>query len=228
MVPCQNCGKENALGRVFCDGCGSKLDLSAMSSARIAELTSRSWLARNWKKFLWLIVLALVAVVAMALWPKSNTIGLAGTVVGSRRVEAQLGALRAAAAGQSMTATLSERDINGYLAFNVVPSLGFQSISIDAQDGYFFVRAVRGMGMVRIRSFHVGPKLSYELACVPIGGGVAVRKATLGHLSLVGPARMLAVKALVRAFSSHETWRDFERVTRIEAGVDSLSLAVGR
>jgi len=228
MVTCQNCGKENALGRVFCDGCGTKLDLSALSRERVAELTSRSWLARHWKKFLWLIVLAIVAAVAMAMWPRSATIGLAGTVVGGGRVETQLGAIRGASAGQSMTATFSERDINGYLAFKVAPSLGFQSISVDAHDGYFFVRAVRGLGVVRVRSFRVVPKLSYELACVPIGGGVAVRKASVGHLPLAGPAKKLAVNGLVRALSSHETWQVLERASRIESGVDSLSLAVER
>jgi len=110
----------------------------------------------------------------------------------------------------------------------VAPSLGFQSISVDAHDGYFFVRAVRGLGVVRVRSFRVVPKLSYELACVPIGGGVAVRKASVGHLPLAGPAKKLAVNGLVRALSSHETWQVLERASRIESGVDSLSLAVER
>ena len=127
-----------------------------------------------------------------------------------------------------MTATLSERDINGYLAFTVAPDLGFQSISIDSHDGYFFVRAVRGMGTtVRIKSFRVGPRLSYDLACVPVGGGVNVRKASLGHLPLVGPARTFVLKRLVGTFSAHSAWKNIEDLSRVEAGDDSLSLSVG-
>ena len=37
MVKCTKCGADNPLGRVFCQACGSKLDLSAMTSESVAE-----------------------------------------------------------------------------------------------------------------------------------------------------------------------------------------------
>jgi len=228
MLICDNCGKDNDLGRVFCDQCGTKLDLKGLDSEKMAHLHRVSWLVRHLKKLVLLLVLAVVALALIAAWPQTAPIGDKGTVIGGRRVDAQVGVIRNLGEGRSVTVALAEKDINGYLSYTRGNVLKPDSVSLATEDGYFAVRVVRLLGTFRVGAFTIAPRMSWDLFCVPVEGRVVVRKAWLGHLKLPGPARNQAAKSVAGVFSDQREWAYRTRLSRIEVKRGTVSLFVGR
>jgi hypothetical protein len=228
MLICPKCGKENGLGRVFCSDCGAKLDTDGLTTASLRRGWSPLSLLQYWKK----VVAALVAVAlvlgGLALWPRAPVIGGKGTRMGGRRVETQLEALSQARDGRAMTAQFAEKDVNGYLEFLKIPNMRVAALSLCVKPGYFEVRMLRMLKPIGVGSFRLVPRLTYDLACVPVGGAVVVRKASLGHLPLWGGARAMAVRAVHRVVSAEREWAYLRSATAIEVGDESVSVRVGR
>jgi len=201
LMTCPNCDGRIPLGRVFCDRCGAKLDLSGLSREMI-PVQRKPWLPMVLKIGAVAVVLLIVTSVALALWPRREIIGKAGTRVGARRAESQLDTANQLGAGQSVTVWLSEEDVNGYLEFFGDSKLGLQWLRVCARRGYFDVRALRQLDPVELGPFRVVVTLTLDLACVPVGNRIVPRRGSLGHLRLPGFALRRLAGGLGERFDS--------------------------
>ena len=198
MLRCPKCETENLPGRLFCGGCGGKLNMAAIAGdARLRDVR-RVWARRALRLVVMGALLWLVASVALALWSRQDRIGAEGTRLGGRRVERQLKSPAVLGSGQSASAWLTEADVNGYLDHFVRPDLGVESISAAFHPGYAVLRIVRVYGPYRLGPFTIAPHGSVEVSYVPIGRVLSPRKVVLGRLSLPGPLRSAVARRVMQ------------------------------
>jgi hypothetical protein len=184
-MTCPRCGGPIDLGRVFCGSCGAKLDLSHLSHDKI-PVPRRSWFPVLFRVLAPLLILLVVLCVVLALWPRNEPIGKAGTRLGARRADSQLAAAGEMGTGRSLTVWLAEEDVNGYFEFFGDQRLGLQSLRLKTHPGYFEVRCVRSPDTIEIGRIRLGFTLTLDMACVPVGNRIAPRRGSLGHLRLPG------------------------------------------
>jgi hypothetical protein len=201
LMTCPNCEGRIPLGRVFCDRCGAKLDLSGLSRDMI-PVQRKPWIPTVLKIVAAAIVLAIVTSALLALWPRREPIGKAGTRLGARRAESQLDTANRLGAGQSLTVWLSEEDVNGYLEFFGDSKLGLQWLRVRTRPGYFEVRSLKQLDPVEIGPLRVVVTLTLDLACVPVGNRILPRRGSLGHLRLPGFALRRLAGGLGERFDS--------------------------
>jgi hypothetical protein len=219
---------DNPLGRVFCGGCGSKLDLSNMGRDAVVEKVKASWFEILWPKALALLVVALLAMVVFAFWPQTNPIGKEGTRAGGQRVINSLGAMAELQAGRALGKDFPEEDINGYFKFFKAEKLKLDSLSIATKPGYFQAHFVRAMAPINLGFFQVQPKFSYDLFCVPVAGYVQVRDVWMGHMHWVGPFRSSIVQSLYRQLASDPDWKALRDLSELKAEQGRLFATVAK
>ena len=185
QMTCPNCGNETVLGRVFCNHCGAKLDLSGLSRDKIPVLR-KPWVPVVLKSAVPVLILLAVACALLAIWPRRELIGRAGTRLGARRIESRLATVNELGAGQSLTVWLNEEDVNGYFEFFGDQKLGLQWLRVKTYPGYFEVRALRQLDPVELGPVHIVLTLTFDLACVPVGNRLVPRRGGIGHLRLPG------------------------------------------
>lgn len=215
MLNCQKCGHENQLGRVFCGACGTKLDLTAMTSEVVSEMEKKSLMQKHWWKGLLGIVVLVLAVVGLAFWPDASLIGQKGTPGGSKKVEINLRVLKGLRTGQGLGPVFKEADVNGYLEHVVAKKAGVGSIRVVLLPSVLRVKVIKTIFSQKIGNFNLAPKISYDLYCMPMGNGLVVRKVTQGHLPMVGPFRSMTVRKIYSIFTSLEDWDAFAGLTEI-------------
>lgn len=227
MVVCPKCGTQNPLGRVFCISCGTRLDLSQMSSSQIDTMQKPKW-TRHFRasRIVAVLVILVLALVGLAAWPKTGQFGTMGTPSDGKRLQAQLNSLRLLRDGQTLGVTLTEMDINSHLRFFKLKRLNVDAFYVGLESGYAFVRIVRDLGKIGVASYSVNPKLSMDLVCMPVGPRLVVRKATLGHLQLVGPARTMAVRRLYRMLGEEPEWGLLKDVDEVNVEEGRIELVV--
>ncbi len=192
MIICPKCGAENQLGRVFCGGCSSKLDLDSISRQNISDMTKVSWISQNWKMFLVIPLVLLVVILGLAFWPSVDEIGQKGTPGGSKRVENALRMLGNLRVGQVYPLQeMREQDVNGYIEY-AKKEFGATFLRVQLLPGVTVVKLVKPLFKdIKIGSRLFSPKLSFTVYYMPISGKLVSRKATMGHLPL-GPLKGLA------------------------------------
>lgn len=220
MIKCQKCGNDNQLGRVFCGKCGSKLELTAITSETVAEMEHESWIKKHWWKLLILVVVIVLGVGGLAFWPDSALIGAKGTPGGSKKVEINLKALKGLKTGQGLGPVFREADINGYFEYIMAKKTGIGSMRVVLLPSVLRLKVVNTLFSQKIGDFTFAPKVSYEIQCVAMGTGLAVRKVKQGHLPMVGPLRGMTVRKIYGVFAAQEDWSAFSGLTevRIEEG----------
>ncbi|MBM4142003.1 MAG: zinc ribbon domain-containing protein [Lentisphaerae bacterium] len=228
MLKCAKCGTENEVGRVFCAGCGAKLETSGIRSEDLARMQRKNPLAGHGKKFLIIPVFLVLLLVVLAFNPRPPYIGERGTQLGARRVEAQLKGFAALTEGRSMATTFAEGDVNAYIEAKKIGAIRADALSMAAGEGYLAVRMARAMQPRKIGSFRVAPRMTWDYLFVPVGGRLSVRKAYLGRLSLSGPMRTAAVRALLATVGSEKEWACFRHATEIEVSRGQVVVHVAR
>lgn len=225
MLVCDKCGAENPLGRIFCGSCGSKLDMTNISSDVIANRQKSGFFVAHYKKMLVVLAILAMALVGLALWPQAGVLGEKGTSVGSGRTRRQMGVLLNLASGRTITVSISEKDINGYLKHTKSLSKQYESCSVDLVSRGMSSRLVIPLVEVPLGKFKLKLKVSFDIRCVPVGGQVVVTGASVGHLPLWGPARALAVSQYRKIFASGKEPEVLSVLTevRIEDGQAELS-----
>ncbi len=185
MPLCPKCGSDNALGRIFCASCGEKLDLSKMSSEEVAASLRQNWFLRN--KWIFYVVPAVIValVIFLALWPRTDAIGQRGTLHGGDRVRKKVRALSMIRRGETIEFEISEDDLNGYIEYVRGRSLGAKRFWVDIGPSYMRVRLVKPLFQWKMFGHLYEPKTSYDVLYVTAGSRLLVRKASMGHLSLV-------------------------------------------
>jgi hypothetical protein len=229
MILCGKCGNQNPLGRVFCGGCGAKLDLNAVTTDQVNQMSRKRQFPWHWLGYAALLLgVALLVMVALAFWPRTTPIGTEGTLVGAQRVEAAVRMLRDLRVGRTLGRDFSEEDVNGYFRFLMAKKLEFESVSVETGREHFRVRVVKAKAPITLGSVSITPKTSYDLLCIPVGGTLRVRKVGMGHLGSVGPARRSTLAKLHRRFAMEKEWKAFDGVTLIQSEPGKLRVEVTR
>ena len=228
MVVCNKCGNENPLGRVFCVKCGSKLDLSRMTSQHVAEI-QKSWsdpLVKYWPKVMAAIVILAVILVALACWPTAGVIGKPGTLVDGHKVENGLSSLKFIRAGDTRNLVFKEEEVNGYFQFCKTKTMNMQSVSVVILEGRCYVRLIQPIQSFSIPLINrtVEPVVSYDLICQPYGGALMLETVTVGHLSMFGPLKDLAARRVLAMFERQPEWETLKSVSDIKCEAGQISL----
>lgn len=230
MPVCTKCGLDNPLGRVFCTGCGSKLDIGNLTSEDIAESQRPGWFARSWKMILVLVIVAIVAVGCAVMWPRTDVIGEKGNIRGGRNIQAKLKAYSSTVQARNRRLgpypPLQEADINGYFEFFAAKKIKAVSVSTSIQDGFFALRVARPIASWEVFGFAVRPTLSCDIVCVPQEGSVRVAKAALGHLPMIGPGKNLVGKMVYGMFSDDKDLNFFQYLVDVKAEKGQIFLTV--
>jgi hypothetical protein len=226
MVLCKKCGNENPLGRVFCVKCGTKLDLTHMTSEHVQEI-QKTWadpLVKYWPKAVGAIVVLVLALVGLAFWPNSELIGKKGTRADGHKVENAMASFRNLRTGSPTTMVFTEEEINGYFDFFKVKGMSIQSITVSVMDGCVFVRIVKPLQSIPIPKFQISPVMSYELQCMPSGGVLVPVNVKVGHLSMVGPLKTSALRTLYAMFSKEPEWANMKFICDIKCAAGKITI----
>lgn len=224
MVVCTQCGGDNPLGRLFCIKCGARLDLRNMSSASVAAKRGGARLPALLPQLIRFLMLLLLVLIGLAFWPQSGPIGGRGSEAGAQNVSRTLRNLQALGRGRTMSATFTEQDVNGYFEHVRAPKMKLDSVSLRMQGGYFTVRVMEKLGPSVFESLH--PRMSSELICVPLGRNVRVVRASVGHLTWLGPLKGLVAHRLVRRFASEPEWAVFRDIDELRAEEGRIWISV--
>lgn len=204
MPLCPKCGSDNALGRIFCDSCGTKLDLTHMSSEEVAKSQARPWILRNKWVFSVAGGIIVLLLVFMAFWPRREPIGELGTLVGGDRVREKIKALSMLGPGESVELEFAESDINGYIEYVRGRSLGPRDIRVEIGSGYIHVRMIKRIAQMRLFGYVYEPSVSYDVVYVLSGNRLVPYKASMGHLSLI--FKGIAVKNVKELLKEQRQW----------------------
>jgi hypothetical protein len=228
MLKCDKCGAENPLGRVFCVGCGAKLDLSGVTRGEIAKGRKLRTTLRQWPIAIGAVVVLLLVCVGMALWPNMEPVGEKGTPGGASRVSARLTTMGRLQKDRTVVFTFAEKDINGFLEYRKIGKMKVQSLSVDVGEGYLRVRVVRRLKAIGFGPVQFNPTISQELLCTPSGSMLRIRRAWFGHLRLWGPVRTTVSRSLYKMFSRQREWKAFQHITDIAAEDEKVVVKVKR
>jgi hypothetical protein len=226
MIACPNCGAVNALGKVFCTGCGQKLPTSGLvreDVERLGQLATR----RRWTFMIVNIVLTswLLLSVVLALWPNTTPLnkGLpAGAAALSMRRTMQA-LTHALQKGDVAEADVTAEEINAYVKYYVVPKANGRngSVRIDSD-------AIRVRWLMRLFAAApgdpggAGPILSCDVTLRPSRRTRRLRVAGVrfGHLPLVWPLRGTVQNIFMGMCRSRPEWPLVRRLSigNIEPG----------
>jgi len=237
MIKCQKCGTENALGRVFCNSCGAKLDLTAMTSESIADSMKQSWIKKFWWIFPSIIGAWILVCLVLVFWARSPKIGEEGTRIGGKRVQSSLAAAGNVVGNKSpnvqavgIQQTYTEKDINGFFQFNKDGKMGKESmVRVDIENGYFILRYSKTLWTLKAgKYFTWKQRLTHNLELVPAGGVVRIKSVSTGHLPLLGPCRGMVIKSVYKALSSQNEWASLKYLGDVKAEKDKFIVKVDR
>ena len=114
ILVCKKCGEKNRLPCVHCRKCGAKLDFDAAEATLQEAARGRGSAGRTVRS---LVLLALVAVLALALWPSGLPRRTTGTPVDAKRAEMKRDLMAdALERGFPSAQTFTEAELNAWLA----------------------------------------------------------------------------------------------------------------
>jgi len=220
-ITCSRCGAANALDRVFCFQCGNHLDL--LKAEHLLQHGGGRW---N-KRVIRLIEIALLAVLALLLWPVPPD-GKTGGEADYRQCTLQLQALLdAQRAGRSQSQVFTESEMNAYLS-RVLEQRQRMASAEGLQMTLASVKLIILKDMVRVQMltrFGV-VRLSYEIVGRPVlENGVftfRTEQARWGHLPAPGPLKNWVAGRMAPVFLGMELER------QVVDNVKRLDLAEGR
>ncbi|MDA0323467.1 MAG: zinc ribbon domain-containing protein [Verrucomicrobia bacterium] len=227
-VPCEQCGHDNDLGRIFCARCGVRLNADALTPDEVARQLKQKRAPKRRKNVLTLIGLLIVAAIGVAFWP--TTIGAGpGDPRQGHAVAAKLETVAVELKSKgSLTRSMSEKDLNAYLAYVMLrkaeeaarkkerdqkPATGEEHDTrkkkIDAKpDAAVFADLAEGQFQLQVRKSY-GPlivgeyetplwHLEYTLTGTADEGVVEITRASLGHVPFPFPFKAILVSAARR------------------------------
>jgi len=198
-----------------------------MTSEAMKDAQKTAWIYRHISKIVACVVIAVLVITGFALWPQTATIGKKGTRLGGRRMEIAISSIERLRKGDSLGLEFTEKDINGYFEFFKTKKLKADSVSVSMRRGCMALRMVRTLTRWQVSKFEIVPKISCDVLCVPgQGGRVRVSKASIGHLLLLGPAKMPVVRAVREIVASQKEWAGFEHLADIKMDEEKVSVLI--
>jgi hypothetical protein len=187
VISCPQCHQGNDLGRMFCNRCGTKLDLSRMKAASAGAFNLPNFLNGAWRVGIFLIVLVLVL---LLIWPAANG--------GKRGDEDDLAALlgqrtalkQAVQNGQELKLELAEPALNAYLAATLMQArskeepvaawmMNLEGLNIGLKPDAVIVTVTSGWGPLSLTWQISGtPQLAENIFSLDVKSG------RIGHLGL--------------------------------------------
>lgn len=224
-VKCGACGAVNHASRLFCGKCGERLDPAKLERALRHAGAGEGCAARLGRWARRLALWAVIAGLALALWPVGREAS-AGTAVDARRYSMQRAMLSEALdRGAAERVEVSERDVNAFLARHVQDS--GEGGSWAARYRGAGVRFGEGEGEAWIEMSRGPLRLSEEWRWSTEGGTLRVTGARFGHLPLPGAlGRWYArtQRGLWETFA--EERRILEAAAEVKAAGGSLAVRV--
>lgn len=229
MIICKKCGMDNQLGRVFCTSCGTKLDLTAMSSQSISSADKESWIGENWPKLV--LVPSLIIVVAVAglvLWPGRGVGKDKNPSSSSRRVEGQIASLSNLKTGQRVGPYLvSQQDLNAYLV-ELAKKAKVTSMTVKLSKGLVDASMMNVVAVLGSGTNKVPIGISFDAVFVPEGGKLKIVRGSVGHLPLFGPLLKIAENAFIKAVAAEPKNTNLALIEEITVDDGKMSIIVSK
>ncbi len=228
MVICTACDTQNEIGRVFCENCGEKLDLTNMTSENVSALNEVPWFKQM--KYLRYFAIIPVVLILIPIWmrlsPVTAPIGKMGTPVGRMQVIHALEQLEQVAAGElkEVSLELSEADINAFFRIGKAREMGYYSIRVDILRGAVRVRALRPRRSFSLGGKRIEPLKSFDVICVPINGKLIPAKVRVGHMG----AGRKAAKQLIGDITKQKEWKLLATVGELKLVDDKVIIVAGK
>jgi len=200
-IPCSQCGTENALGRVFCSGCGLKLESANISQESLAKAQRPAKTVKLASRIVGILV-AISAVVLLSFmhWPSpidaDEGTRRAGNTATRKLdlVDRQIktGSLRL------VSQNFTEKDVNGYFIFH--GSKKRRLLDVAFHEGHFEARLVSSIGPITIGSFESPAlRLSRKVRGRASASGIEITHGSIGHVPMIGPLKGIPAKAIRKA-----------------------------
>jgi hypothetical protein len=203
-VQCPKCGFQNKLGRLFCEKCSQRLDLSGSSIRR--RHSPGEWMQQHGARMFRLaLALGLLILIGLMIWPVAPQ-GRAGTAEDANQLKVKMVALSQAIENRMVTKErVTEAEVNAYLEEIV------QNTRQSVAGGQLEIRGINlcfrkddGIGVL-VRA-GLGPlKLTYEIVGRPAPGGsgftLKPESVRFGHLPMPGGAGDWLAGQVAVAFS---------------------------
>lgn len=217
VLVCRKCGEENRMPAVHCRKCGAKLDFDRAEAALKDEAREAR---RGGGAVRSLVLLALVAALALALWPSGLDRRATGAPIDAKRAEMKRDLLADALdRGFPASQTFTEAEINAWLAR--LPEAqedrgGMAARLLDTAVEFGENRA-RWLVLVKRGPF----RISVVFEAKAQGAELEPTGARMGHLPLPGALGRLYVRSQERLF------RPFAKEQRILGRLDGLVIRDG-
>ncbi len=232
-VKCPSCGARNdvSAGRLFCNQCSGKLDLSRVRFTEPAKSGFRYMVKRVLRVTVLVVLLAILVLLVLPAEPR----GLAGTEEDGRACFDKLSELfDAIERGAPLQRVFHETEVNGY--FEVLldeavtdpldqgRGLNVRAINLSFTDQTFIVHIRANWHMLQ---------LTYEVEGRPVlqerGFETEVVRVTLGHLPIPGPMQERFAERLLPLFEQMERERYvLDHLSRIDLAPRQVRLTTGR
>jgi hypothetical protein len=225
-IECSQCGFKNDLGRVFCEQCSQKLDMT-----RTAMVDMKNRREFEFGKFVgrsvgWVAFLSIAALLGLALWPVPPTSVLMDPA-GLHQIPAKMGAVKKAlAARKGVSVNFGEDEVNGYLVARA-RNRKLVSLTVDFKPGKFELEA-RMDWRPPVTNLTWLARARLPLNCRLTGafeeGRFVVRRTHLGRLPMIGPAMAPVQDFFAGIFNDVVNEKvlveSLKRVTLDDSGVD--------
>lgn len=229
MLKCPNCGEDNAFGRVFCMGCGNKLDLSNINEAEIEEMGKEGRLLSYWPLAVLGLVVLLVVFIGLALWPAEEKLGdQEGRSSDSSLVKNQLSLLSRVSKGREIKVTFSDGQLNKYLATYTARRLGTDNLSVDIEKDRIEVRRALQFGPYGPESFRKTINLVADVKYAAKGDMLIVKGGSIGHLPMPGPLGHLPNMLMKSSMNKLQEVKSMQYLKEISIEGGRISLRAAR
>lgn len=228
MLTCNSCGADNDLGRVFCTGCGAKLDLSQMSSGEITDMGNQARVLSYWPIAIGVVVLIVLAIAGLALWPQADVLGEQGARSDAGVVKGQISFLKRMKPGASLGPSIKEKNLNAYLQNYVARDLGLSSLSASLLGGKMKVRSVRIYGPFGSGAMKKTISVSIDLDCAVEANSLVVKAGAIGHLPLPGPLSSIPKGIISGLLDGKDDWKQMECVKEIVIEEGNIRIQASR
>jgi hypothetical protein len=203
-IQCPKCGHNNKLGRLFCERCSQRLEMTD-SKMRVMH-SPGEWLKHHGARVSRaLIALVLLGIIGLILWPVAPA-GRAGTQQDAEQLRVKMVALSQAVENRMQTKErITEMEANAYLeeiVRNTKQSMAGGQMEIRTIN----LRLQKQAGITVLLSTGLGPlNLTYEILGKPARGGsgfsLQPEAARMGHLPVPGSAMHWLARRVSVVFS---------------------------
>ena len=214
MVICNKCGEDNPMGRVFCLGCGTKLDLKDISHEDLFKVTKLTFREKHGATVAKVLVVALLSPLGLAFWPMQSPISDEADGGAASTLERSLRKARSSVDRGGMVQLAAGGPVLNGLANKRSSQISAQSLSFGVSNSVMSVRAIYRPTW-KLGDYKVSPIYSCDVDYTADGKAIRAKTGRMGHLPLIGPAALIAAIPVGKIFSAQDEWPVTEHLDTI-------------